>query len=283
MGDGDPARLAQVLANLLNNAAKYTEEGGRISLTAAREGDEAVFRVRDTGVGIPAEMLPRVFDLFTQVDRSLDRSQGGLGIGLTLVRRLVEMHGGTASRPSATAPAAGSEFVVRLPPCPAHAAADVRRNEVRESRRHGGRRSPRPGRGRQPRLGRTASALLLEDLGHTGPNRPRRRGRAWRRPTTSAPTPWCWTSDCRDWTATRWPGGCGRRRRPIRRRAGRCAAASHRPDRLRPRGKPPPGQGGRLRPSLRQAGGPRRVAGPVRRARHECPRNRAPSFLSSPV
>ena len=110
----DPARLAQVLANLLNNAAKYTEKGGRIELLVERDGDEAVFRVRDTGVGIAAEMLPCVFDLFTQIDRSLDRSEGGLGIGLTLVRRLVELHGGTVQAFSA-GPGRGSEFVVRLP------------------------------------------------------------------------------------------------------------------------------------------------------------------------
>src|SRR5262249_22633093 len=112
--EGDPARLAQVLANLLNNAAKYTGEGGRIGLSAAREGGEVIFRVRDSGVGIPREMLGRVFDLFTQVDRSLERSQGGLGIGLTLVRRLVEMHGGSVRAYSA-GPNQGSEFVVRIP------------------------------------------------------------------------------------------------------------------------------------------------------------------------
>jgi signal transduction histidine kinase len=111
---GDPARLTQVLTNLLNNAAKYTEEGGRVALTLAREGGEAVVRVRDTGVGIPAEMLGAVFDLFTQVDRSLDRSQGGLGIGLTLVKRLVSKHGGTVEAYS-SGPGQGSEFVVRLP------------------------------------------------------------------------------------------------------------------------------------------------------------------------
>jgi signal transduction histidine kinase/DNA-binding response OmpR family regulator len=110
----DPVRLAQVLANLLNNAAKYTEEGGRIWLIGEREGNEVVLRVRDTGVGIPAEMLSSVFDLFTQVDRSLDRSQGGLGIGLTLVHRLVEMHGGRVEAFSAGTNQ-GSEFVVRLP------------------------------------------------------------------------------------------------------------------------------------------------------------------------
>ncbi len=112
--NGDSIRLAQVLANLLNNAAKYTDEGGQIWLTLAREGEEAVIRVRDTGVGIPPDMLASIFDLFTQVDRSLDRSQGGLGIGLTLVHRLIEMHGGRVAAVSA-GPNQGSEFVVRLP------------------------------------------------------------------------------------------------------------------------------------------------------------------------
>jgi signal transduction histidine kinase/ActR/RegA family two-component response regulator len=112
--EADPVRLAQVLGNLLNNAAKYTEEGGRIWLTAERDRDEAVLRVRDTGVGIPQEMLHAVFDLFTQVERSLDRSHGGLGIGLTLVRRLVELHGGLVQA-SSPGPNQGSEFEVRLP------------------------------------------------------------------------------------------------------------------------------------------------------------------------
>jgi CheY-like chemotaxis protein len=99
---------------LLNNAAKYTEAGGHIWLTATREEDEAILRVRDTGIGIPREMLSAVFELFSQVDHSLDRSEGGLGIGLTLVRRLVEMHHGTVQAQSAGA-GQGSEFVVRLP------------------------------------------------------------------------------------------------------------------------------------------------------------------------
>jgi len=115
--EADPIRLEQVLINLLNNAAKYTDPGGRIWLTWAREGGEAVVRVRDTGIGIPPEMLSRIFDLFTQVDRSLDRAQGGLGIGLTLVRNLIEMHGGAVSADSA-GPGRGSEFVVRLPALP---------------------------------------------------------------------------------------------------------------------------------------------------------------------
>jgi signal transduction histidine kinase/ActR/RegA family two-component response regulator len=115
--DADPARLAQVVANLLNNAGKYMDEGGRIWLTARRDGDEAVISVRDAGVGIPADMLPKVFDLFTQIDRTLDRSQGGLGVGLTLVRSLVELHGGTVHATS-PGPGQGSEFVVRLPALP---------------------------------------------------------------------------------------------------------------------------------------------------------------------
>jgi signal transduction histidine kinase/CheY-like chemotaxis protein len=112
--DADLTRLAQVFLNLLNNAAKYTEPGGRIRLAAEREGAEVVVKVSDSGMGIAVEMLPRVFDMFTQSDRSLDRSQGGLGIGLTLVKRLVQMHGGSVEARS-EGPGKGSEFVVRLP------------------------------------------------------------------------------------------------------------------------------------------------------------------------
>jgi PAS domain S-box-containing protein len=109
----DAARLEQVVVNLLTNAAKYTDEGGHVWLTVQQEGGEAVLRVRDTGVGIAPEVLPRIFEMFTQAERSLDRSQGGLGIGLALVKRLVEMHGGTVTASSALGQ--GSEFVVRLP------------------------------------------------------------------------------------------------------------------------------------------------------------------------
>ena len=94
--DADVSRMEQVLVNLLTNAAKYTGEGGRIWVTVKQEGQECVFRVRDNGVGIPRDLLPHVFDLFTQSERSLDRSQGGLGIGLALVQRLTNLHGGTA-------------------------------------------------------------------------------------------------------------------------------------------------------------------------------------------
>jgi CheY-like chemotaxis protein len=112
--DADPIRLAQVFSNLLNNAAKYTKRGGHIWLTAEREGSDAIVRVRDNGIGIVGDMLSRIFDMFTQVDRSLEQSQGGLGVGLTLVRRLVEMHDGTIEARS-NGPDEGSEFVVRLP------------------------------------------------------------------------------------------------------------------------------------------------------------------------
>jgi two-component system CheB/CheR fusion protein len=112
--EADAVRLAQVVWNLLNNAAKYTPKGGRIWVRGELEGTEAVVRVRDTGMGIAHEMLPKVFDLFTQMDRTLDRAQGGLGIGLTLVRRLTEMHGGTVIAHS-EGPGHGAEFVVRLP------------------------------------------------------------------------------------------------------------------------------------------------------------------------
>jgi len=112
--DADPIRVTQILANLLNNAAKYTEDGGQIYLTACADGPHALVSIRDTGMGIPAPMLPKVFDSFTQVDRTYDRSQGGLGIGLTLVRTLVELHGGTVEAHSNGA-GQGSEFVVRLP------------------------------------------------------------------------------------------------------------------------------------------------------------------------
>lgn len=112
--DGDPTRLEQVLVNLLNNAAKYTPEGGHIAVSAGREGQSVVVRVRDDGVGIPAEALSQIFDLFAQVEASLARAQGGLGIGLTLVRTLVAMHGGTVSA-SSEGPGRGSEFEVRLP------------------------------------------------------------------------------------------------------------------------------------------------------------------------
>ncbi len=112
--DADPTRLAQVVGNLLNNACKFTEKGGQILLTVEREGEQAVLRVQDTGIGIAAEQLTRIFEMFTQNDPSFANSQGGLGLGLPLVKTLVEMHGGTVEARSAGV-GQGSEFVVHLP------------------------------------------------------------------------------------------------------------------------------------------------------------------------
>jgi signal transduction histidine kinase/ActR/RegA family two-component response regulator len=112
--DADKTRLAQALCNLVSNAAKYSDPGSTIWLTVTREGNQAVVSVRDNGVGIPAHMLPKVFDLFTQVDRSLEKAQGGLGVGLTIVKRLIEMHGGRVEARS-EGQGMGSEFVIRLP------------------------------------------------------------------------------------------------------------------------------------------------------------------------
>lgn len=115
--DADLGRLVQVFGNLLNNAAKYTRPGGHVWLTVRREGDTAVVTVRDDGSGIPEDMLTGVFEMFAQVDQSLGRSHGGLGIGLTLVKSLVELHGGTVEARS-EGPGRGSEFIVRLPAAP---------------------------------------------------------------------------------------------------------------------------------------------------------------------
>jgi signal transduction histidine kinase/ActR/RegA family two-component response regulator len=128
--DGDASRLSQVIINLLNNAAKYTAEGGKLRLSLSSDETHAIVRVQDNGVGIPPEMLNEVFDMFTQVNRTLDRSQGGLGIGLSLVRRLTEMHGGKVTAES-EGHGHGSAFTVRIPlmamaelPAESHQAAD---------------------------------------------------------------------------------------------------------------------------------------------------------------
>ena len=111
---GDPTRLVQALGNVLGNAAKYTERGGRITLAAAESGSEVLIRIRDNGIGIPPELMPMIFNLFTQLDRTSGPAQSGLGIGLALVQRLVEMHGGSVAARSEGL-GKGSEFLIRLP------------------------------------------------------------------------------------------------------------------------------------------------------------------------
>ena len=132
MFEADPVRLEQIVSNLLNNAAKYTNPGGRIWLAAQRESDHVLISVRDSGIGILPDMLPRIFEMFTQIEHSTGRTQGGLGIGLTLVRSLVEMHGGKVEARS-EGPGKGSEFIVRLP-----LGENARSETVRDSMRHFG-------------------------------------------------------------------------------------------------------------------------------------------------
>lgn len=123
--DADPTRMVQVFSNLLNNACKYTEPGGRIWVTVVRQGGNAVVNVKDTGVGIPPDKIGSIFEMFTQADRSLGGSQGGLGIGLSLVKWLVDMHGGTVAAHS-DPQGGGSEFVVRLPMAGAESKSETR-------------------------------------------------------------------------------------------------------------------------------------------------------------
>jgi signal transduction histidine kinase/DNA-binding response OmpR family regulator len=144
--EGDPVRLTQVVANLLNNAAKYTDRGGHIALRARREGGHVLISVRDDGIGIAPGMLERIFEMFVQGEQTADRVRAGLGLGLTLVRNLVELHGGTVAARS-EGPGTGSEFEVRLPAEPAVPAPAPRRKDGREERCDG-ETSPR-GAGRQ--------------------------------------------------------------------------------------------------------------------------------------
>ena len=161
--NGDGARLAQAFSNVLNNAAKYTEPGGQIFVHAGREGSEVAVRVRDTGIGIGPQMLPQVFDLFVQDQRGLDRSQGGLGVGLTIVRSLIELHGGKVSA-SSEGEGRGSEFEIRLP------ALDEAPAEARGA---GTGPAPRPGEGTGARVlivddNVDAACVLAEALRHVG-------------------------------------------------------------------------------------------------------------------
>lgn len=127
--DGDATRLTQIVSNLLDNAAKHMDPGGQISLSGARDGEMAVIRVKDTGVGIPSDVLPRVFEMFTQAELSSDRAHGGLGVGLALVEHLVKLHGGTVTA-SSDGSGKGSQFIVRLHIANAHKAPSVARAQA---------------------------------------------------------------------------------------------------------------------------------------------------------
>ena len=193
--DADPTRLAQVFSNLLNNAAKYTEKGGHIWLTAERQGGEVVVSVRDTGIGIAAEHLPHIFEMFSQVDPALERSQGGLGIGLALVRGLVELHGGTVEARSGGL-GMGSEFIVRLPVARRAGAASITGAERRRRASPFRVEVPHPGRGRQPGRRRQPGDDAAAD-GPRHPDGPRRPGGGAGGRRRSGPTWCCSTSACR--------------------------------------------------------------------------------------
>jgi signal transduction histidine kinase/ActR/RegA family two-component response regulator len=158
----DPTRAEQIIANLLTNAAKYTPEEGRLAVRAFPHDSQAVVEVVDSGVGLPREMLPRVFDLFAQADRTLDRSQGGLGIGLTVARKLAEMHGGTVSAASAGL-GHGSTFTLSMPLCETHAASCAKPGQQAASAESRSMRILVVDDNRDTALG---GALLLEALGH---------------------------------------------------------------------------------------------------------------------
>ena len=183
--DADLTRLAQVLSNLLTNSAKYTERGGRIWLDAERRGDEVVVSVRDTGIGIPAGDLPRIFDMFSQVDRSIERATGGLGIGLALVKGLVEMHGGTVTAES-DGHGRGSTFTVRLPVAWRRPPSRRPRRRRRDDRPAAGARAADPRGGRQPRLG-PVDGQACSSSWATRSARRTTASRRWRPPTSSAP------------------------------------------------------------------------------------------------
>jgi signal transduction histidine kinase len=198
--EADPTRLAQVISNLLNNAAKYVERGGTIDLAAQQTGREVRLSIKDCGIGIPPAMLDRVFDMFTQVDQSIARSHGGLGIGLTLVKRLVEMHGGRVAAMS-DGLGLGAEFIVTLPVVlgllqPAHeangqspASTAKKRIIVVDDNENAAQM-----------LGMLLTALGNEVQTHS---MARRRLNL---PQSSGPTSCCSTSACQNWTVTRRRG-----------------------------------------------------------------------------
>ena len=256
----DPTRLEQIVDNLLTNAAKYSDPGGRIDLSAGIEGNSAILRLRDTGIGIDPGKLPHIFDLFVQAERRLDRSQGGLGIGLSLVRSLVGMHGGTVMA-SSEGLGKGSEFVVRLPALPVPVMPKAPKAPAPRPRRPNCPQclAPHPGRRRQRGLREVDGPAPEADVGTGGRGCPQRRGGA-REGGDVPPQP----SPARHRPA--WPERLRRGRSAPRPARGRGREARGH-DRLGQRGRPPPLSGVGLRPPPGQARGPRRAPPPDRRRR----------------
>ena len=206
--EADPTRLEQVLWNLLSNAAKYTDTGGQVRLAVAREGDEAVVRVEDTGIGIEPAMLARVFEMFVQADARAGRSQGGLGLGLCLVKSLVEMHGGRVEARSAGI-GRGSSFIVRLP-----VARELPREIAPGLALNGQGEGPPPRRrvlvvddnvDAAVSLARLLSRLLAARMARRSCSTTGRRPSD--APRSSGPRSCCSTSACPAWMATRSPAG----------------------------------------------------------------------------
>jgi two-component sensor histidine kinase len=194
--EGDRVRLAQILSNLLNNAAKYSERGGRIAIDGAVDGETLTLSVADTGIGLSPEMIPRIFDMFSRGDRDSSYHQGGLGIGLALSRRLAAMHGGTIEARS-DGLGHGSVFVMRLPvraashvPTQERAADEQRLSSAHPARRRQRRRGQQPrrhaapaGRGRVAGRQRPGRARCVRGL-RAGRRHPRHRNAAGERATT---------------------------------------------------------------------------------------------------
>ena len=200
--DGDFTRLVQVLSNLLDNAAKYSERGGRIVVTAERQADDAVVTVRDFGIGLAADMLPKVFEIFEQADGFSDKSQGGLGLGLTLVTRLVEMHGGRVEARS-EGPGKGSEFVVRLPVLTEP--ASTARQTLRVQSGTAPMSSHRVLIVDDNRDAADSLAMMMQMTGND--TRTAYDGaKPCTSPSSSGPKSCSWTSGCRSWTVARRPG-----------------------------------------------------------------------------
>jgi two-component system CheB/CheR fusion protein len=253
---GDMTRLVQVIVNLLNNAAKYTPDGGHISISVAEEGADVLIRVKDNGMGIAPQMIEHVFDLFAQGERTLARTEGGLGIGLTLARRIVALHGGNITAASEGA-GKGSTFTVRLPRLPEYA-------------RHMA--APRQRSGTQPRERRSvvvvddnldaaeSMAILLRNVGHEV--RIEHDGLAAIKELTRE-LPDVVLLDIG------LPGNLGLRGRQTPAPAPRRRVGAHlRDDRLRPGGRSPPLDGSRVRRPPREARDP---LGPLRAGRRGGP------------